>query len=43
MHEGTPVRDDAAGLATGAFAAHRSLLLTAAYEMLGSAADPRRY
>ncbi|RKT54722.1 RNA polymerase sigma-70 factor [Saccharothrix australiensis] len=36
---GAPGRDDPAGSATDTFVAHRNLLFTVAYEMLGSAAD----
>jgi RNA polymerase sigma-70 factor (ECF subfamily) len=40
MNEGvSPVGDPAPDLATEAFVAHRNLLFTVAYEMLGSAAD----
>src|SRR5690606_4238737 len=37
--EGRDVSDHAADLATEIFVAHRNLLFTVAYEMLGSAAD----
>ncbi|SHL38155.1 RNA polymerase sigma-70 factor [Streptomyces yunnanensis] len=39
MNEASTVGDDATDQATGAFIAHRNLLFTVAYEMLGSAAD----
>ncbi|MFF5974986.1 RNA polymerase sigma-70 factor [Streptomyces sp. NPDC012769] len=39
MNDGSPVSDDPTDLATEAFVAHRNLLFTVAYEMLGSAAD----
>ncbi|MFJ9614026.1 RNA polymerase sigma-70 factor [Streptomyces noursei] len=39
MNEASTVGNDATDPATGAFMAHRNLLFTVAYEMLGSAAD----
>ncbi|PNE40163.1 RNA polymerase sigma-70 factor [Streptomyces noursei] len=39
MNEASTVGNDATDQATGAFIAHRNLLFTVAYEMLGSAAD----
>ncbi|GAA3393419.1 RNA polymerase sigma-70 factor [Streptomyces roseoviridis] len=39
MNYGSSVRDDGTDAATEAFVAHRNLLFTVAYEMLGSAAD----
>ncbi|GGX28945.1 RNA polymerase sigma-70 factor [Streptomyces noursei] len=39
MNEASTVGNDATDPATGAFMAHRKLLFTVAYEMLGSAAD----
>jgi RNA polymerase sigma-70 factor (TIGR02957 family) len=39
MNDGSPVSDHSTDQATDTFVAHRNLLFTVAYEMLGSAAD----